>query len=87
MKSLAFTEKIAARSRPDYEKSIALLCDPHHGRRRVGSRAIRSISPAGADKLRRKAGRIVHRLHPEHFDKAVPNPWTGVTLKVKARAK
>ena len=37
--------------------------------------------------LYRKAWRVVHRLHPEHFDKAVPNPWTGVTLKVKAKAK
>ncbi len=111
VKSLAFTEKVAARSRPDYEKSIALLCDTlTKVGDRVGTRAIRSISPAGADKLYakivinkdgkrrdraaekvvglcRKAWRVVHRLHPEHFDKSVPNPWTGVTLKVRTKAK
>jgi hypothetical protein len=37
--------------------------------------------------LCRKAWRVVHRLYPEEFDKAVPNPWTGVTLKVRAKKK
>jgi hypothetical protein len=37
--------------------------------------------------LCRKAWRVVHRLFPDQFDKAVPNPWTGVTLKVRAKAK
>jgi hypothetical protein len=29
----------------------------------------------------RHAWRVVHRLYPELFDKAVPNPWVGVTKK------
>jgi hypothetical protein len=29
----------------------------------------------------RHAWRVVHRLYPELFDKAVPNPWQGVTKK------
>lgn len=37
--------------------------------------------------LCRKAWRVVHRLYPDVFDKAVPNPWTGVTLEVRAKAK
>ena len=35
--------------------------------------------------LCRKAWRVVHRLFPDEFDKDVPNPWTGVTLKVRAK--
>jgi hypothetical protein len=29
--------------------------------------------------LCRAAWRVVHRLHPDCFDRAVPNPWDGVT--------
>jgi hypothetical protein len=29
----------------------------------------------------RHAWRVVHRLYPDLFDKAVPNPWQGVTKK------
>ena len=32
----------------------------------------------------RHAWRVVHRLYPELFDKAVPNPWQGVTKKRRA---
>ncbi|MDO8877206.1 MAG: hypothetical protein Q8M24_18550 [Pseudolabrys sp.] len=109
--SLAYTKKVAMRSRGDYEKSMALLCDTlTKVGDRVGSRAIRSISPNGADKLYakivinkdgerrdrtaekvvilcRKAWRVVHRLHPEYFDKAMPNPWTGVTMETRTKAK
>ena len=76
----------------------------------IGSRAIRSISAQGADKLYqkivinaegkrrdrsaekvvklcRKAWRVVHRLHPDQFDKALPNPWSGVTLENRVKAK
>ena len=27
----------------------------------------------------------MHRLFPDEFDKDVPNPWTGVTLKVRTK--
>src|SRR5262249_13215966 len=28
-----------------------------------------------------RAWKVVHRLHPHNFDRAVPNPWQGVTRK------
>jgi hypothetical protein len=31
--------------------------------------------------LSRKAWRVVHRLYPHEFDRDVPNPWVGVTMK------
>ncbi len=104
----AFTEKVAPRSRRDYEwamqemaKIITKVGD------RVGDRPIKAITPRGADKLYdhlingpkgprlrtaekvvtlcRKAWRVVHRLYPNEFDIAVPNPWLGVTLKTRVK--
>ena len=37
--------------------------------------------------LCRRAWRVVHRLHPREFDRDVPNPWDGVTLKRRTKAK
>ncbi|TGN75933.1 hypothetical protein EOW77_0032205 [Bradyrhizobium yuanmingense] len=37
--------------------------------------------------LCRKAWRVVHRYFPAEFDKQVPNPWLGVTMKVRAKAE
>jgi hypothetical protein len=34
----------------------------------------------------RHAWRVVHRLYPELFDKAMPNPWQGVTKKRRTLA-
>jgi hypothetical protein len=34
----------------------------------------------------RHAWRVVHRLYPELFDKAVPNPWQGVTKRRRTLA-
>jgi integrase len=34
----------------------------------------------------RKAWRVVHRLYPDEFDKKVPNPWVGVTMKTRVKA-
>ena len=109
--SLAYTKKVASRSRPDYEKSMDLLCNTLTKLGdRVGSRQIRSISPNGADKLYakivinkdgkrrdrtaekvvilcRKAWRVIHRLHPDQFDKALPNPWLGVTMATRVKKK
>lgn len=36
--------------------------------------------------LCRKAWRVVHRLYPEEFDSAIPNPWRGVTMKTRVKA-
>lgn len=113
--SLAYTKKVAPRSRKDYEWAMSLLCDTLTKQGdRVGSRPVRSITPRGADKLYekivivpegkrkgkrrdrtgekvvklcRKAWRVIHRLHPDQFDKAVPNPWLGVTLESRVKAK
>jgi hypothetical protein len=123
--SLAYTKKVAQRSRKDYEWAMSLLCDVLTKRGdRVGSRPIRTITPRGADKLYqkilvvpagtrtlksgekiatparnrhrtaekviklcRKAWRVIHRLHPDQFDKDVPNPWLGVTLENRVKGK
>jgi hypothetical protein len=34
----------------------------------------------------RGAWRVVHRLYPDAFDRAVPNPWQGVTKKRRTKA-
>jgi hypothetical protein len=33
-----------------------------------------------------RAWKVVHRLHPDLFDKDVPNPWRGVTKKRRVKA-
>ena len=114
--SKAYLEKVAERSRSDYEWAMDQICDiKTKSGDRVGDRLVKTISPRAADKLYdkfltgtgkklpegklrlrtaeklvglcRKAWRVVHRLFPAEFDKDVPNPWTGVTLKVRAKAK
>jgi hypothetical protein len=37
--------------------------------------------------LCRKAWKVVQRLHPREFDRDVPNPWIGVTLKRRIKKK
>lgn len=37
--------------------------------------------------LCRRAWRVVHRLHPREFDRDVPNPWDGVTIQRRTKAK
>jgi hypothetical protein len=37
--------------------------------------------------LCRLAWRVVHRLYPGEFDRDVPNPWDGVTIKRRTKAK
>jgi hypothetical protein len=50
--SKAFTEKVAMRSRKDYEWSMRELCDTITKKGdRIGSRPIKSITPRGADKI------------------------------------
>ena len=106
--SKAYLEKVALRSRPDYERTMLLVADivTRKGDR-IGQRKIKSITPVSADKiyeiiiagprgerlrqgekivvLCRKAWWVVHRLYPNEFDKAVPNPWKGVTLKRRVK--
>ena len=100
--SKAYLEKVAPRSRPDYERTMLLVTGiVTKTGDRIGDRRIRAISPVSADKiydiicngprgprprqgekaiaLCRRAWRVVHRLHPNQFDRNVPNPWEGVT--------
>ena len=36
--------------------------------------------------LCRRVWRVVHRLYPDQFDREVPNPWDGVTLRRRVKA-
>jgi hypothetical protein len=58
-----------------YEKIIA------------GQRGERLRQGEKAVALCRRAWRVVHRLHPSEFDRQVPNPWDGVTMKRRTKAK
>jgi len=50
--SKAFTEKVAARSRKNYEWAMAEICNVlTKSGHRIGSRPIKSITPRGADKI------------------------------------
>jgi hypothetical protein len=106
--SKAFTEKVAARSRANYEWAMREICNIRtKSGNRIGSHPIKAITPRGADKiyeklmtgakgerprtaekivmLCRKAWRVVLRLYPHEFDKSIPNPWVGVTLKTRVK--
>ncbi|UFW75479.1 hypothetical protein [Bradyrhizobium sp. WU425] len=114
--SKAYLEKVAERSRSDYEWAMDEICNVlTKSGDRVGGRLVKTISPRAADKLYdkfitakgtklaagkqrlrtgekliglcRKAWRVVHRLYPEEFPADVPNPWEGVTVKKRAKAK
>ena len=37
--------------------------------------------------LCRRAWRVVHQLYPVEFDRDIPNPWDGVTIKRRTKAK
>jgi hypothetical protein len=109
LKSENCRERMSARTRPDYERIMQLVCGVVTKRGdKIGDRSIRSITPRAADKIYslviigprgerlrqgekvisvcRHAWRVVHRLYPELFDKAVPNPWQGVTKKRRGLA-
>lgn len=50
--SKAYLEKVAPRSRPDYERTMLLVADIVTKKGdRIGNRPIRAISPVGADKI------------------------------------
>jgi len=37
--------------------------------------------------LCRRAWKVVHRLYPGEFDRDLPNPWSGVTMRRRVRSK
>jgi hypothetical protein len=108
--SKAYLEKVAARSRPDYERTMLLVADLITNKGdRLGGRGLLSITPRAADKiydriiqgktglrlrqgekaiaLCAKAWDVVRRLYPNEFDRKVPNPWDGVTIKTRTKKK
>ena len=50
-----------------------------------GPRGLRPRQGEKAVALCRKAWRVVRRLHPDQFDRDVPNPWEGVTKQKRAK--
>ena len=53
-----------------------ILQGPRGERPRQGEKAVA---------LCRRAWRVVHRLYPDQFDRAVPNPWDGVTKQPRTK--
>jgi hypothetical protein len=109
-RSAAYLEKVAVRSRPDYERTMQLVESIVTKKGdRLGDRKIKSITPLSTEKiyakiihgprgerlrqgekaiaLCRRAWRVVYRLHPGEFNRDVPNPWDGVTLKRRVKKK
>jgi hypothetical protein len=109
-RSKAYTEKVSARSRPDYERTMLMVENIITKKGdKIGDRKIRAISPISADKiyaiilagpdglrprqaekavaLCRRAWRVVHRLHPDEFNRDVSNPWDGVTMQRRVKGK
>ena len=50
-----------------------------------GPRGERPRQGEKAVALCRRAWRVVHRLYPDQFDRAVPNPWEGVTKQPRTK--
>ena len=51
----AYTEKVSPRSRPDYERTMQMICDTvGKSGRRIGERQIREVTPRAADKIYEK---------------------------------
>jgi hypothetical protein len=109
-RSAAYLEKVAMRSRPDYERTMQLVENIVTKKGdKLGDRKIKSVSPLSTEKiyakiiqgpkgerlrqgekavaLCRRAWRVVHRLHPREFNREIPNPWDGVTLKRRVKKK
>jgi hypothetical protein len=109
-RSNAYTEKVALRSRPDYERTMLMVENVVTKKGdKLGDRKIKSVTPLSTEKiygiinagpkgerlrqgekaiaLCRRAWRVVHRLHPGEFDRDVPNPWDGVTLRRRTKGK
>lgn len=55
-----------------------VLAGPSGERPRIAEKAVT---------LCRRAWRVVHRLYPAEFDREVPNPWDGVTMKRRVKGK
>ena len=109
-RSKAYLEKVAPRSRRDYERTMQLIEGVATKKGdKLGDRHIRSLTPISTDKiyekilvgpdgerprqaekavaLCRRAWRVIHRLYPTEFNRDVPNPWDGVTIKRRVKAK
>jgi len=97
--SKAYLEKVAPRSRPDYERTMQLVADILNKKgHRIGSLPVKSISPAAADKLydkiivtwratkTRDDGSDASRMREVIVDYMSEEPEEGQHLDVKTRA-
>ena len=108
-RSKAYLEKVAPRSRRDYERTMQLIESIFTKKGDSGDRLSRIgntyrhgqdlrknlIGPDGGPSKASREGRdlagvpgaLVHRLYPTEFNRDVPNPWDGVTIKRRVKAK
>jgi hypothetical protein len=67
-------------------KSVTPLgADKIYDRLTIGSKGQRLRTAEKIVLLCRKAWRVVHRLYPREFNKDVPNPWLGVTMRTRVK--
>src|SRR5262249_24287973 len=70
--SRAYLEKVAPRSRPDYERTMLLVSDIVTKKgERIGDRKIRAITPVSADKIYDIICQGPRRFRPRQGEKAV----------------
>jgi integrase len=70
--SIRFEEKVSARSRPDYERSMLMVADMLTTKgERVGNQSVRSVSPAAADKIYDRLCRGPHGPRLRQAEKVV----------------
>jgi len=69
-------------------KSVTpISADKIYGLILAGPKGERPRQAEKAVALCRRAWRVVHRLHPSEFNRDLPNPWDGVTIKRRTKAK
>jgi hypothetical protein len=67
-------------------KSVTPLgADKIYDRLTIGSKGQRLRTAEKIVLLCRKAWRVVHRLYPREFNRDVPNPWPGVTMRTRVK--
>ena len=70
--STRYEKRVSARTRPDYERLIALVIDlPTKRGDRVGQRPIKSITPRAADKIYEQVCNGPHGFRPRQGEKVV----------------
>lgn len=63
-----------------------LAADKIYDKLTVGPKGPRLRIAEKLTHLARKAWKVVHRIYPAEFNRDVPNPWVGVTMKTRVKA-